>query len=153
MVSAVLGVFGVDTSLSLGQQIHSLIIKRSFGLNLFVSNGLINMYSKCGNLEDSIKVFTQMPQRNSISWNSSIAAFARHGDGSRALQLYEEMRIGGVEPTDVTFLSLLHACSHVGLVEKGMELLESMAKVHGISPRMEHYASVVDMLGRAGLLN
>ncbi|KAF2316878.1 hypothetical protein GH714_042219 [Hevea brasiliensis] len=153
MVSAVLGVFGVDTSLGLGKQIHSLVIKRSFGSNRFVGNGLINMYSKCGELQDSIKVFSKMPQRNSVSWNSMIAAFARHGDGFRALQLYEEMRQEGVEPTDVTFLSLLHACSHGGLVDKGMEFLKSMTEVFRISPRTEHYACVVDMLGRAGLLN
>ncbi|XP_059648532.1 pentatricopeptide repeat-containing protein At3g05340 [Cornus florida] len=152
MISAVLGVFGIDTSLSLGKQIHSIVIKKSFSSNLFVSNGLINMYSKCGDFGESVKIFIRMPQRNSVSWNSMIAAFARHGDGSRALQLFEEMKLEGVEPTDVTFLSLLHACSHVGLVDKGMEFLESMDRVYGISPRMEHYASVVDMLGRAGLL-
>lgn len=153
MVSAVLGVFGVDTSLGLGKQIHSLIIKSDFTSNPFVNNGLINMYSKCGDLEDSIKVFSRMAPRNSVSWNSMIAAFARHGNGFKALELYEEMKLEGVEPTDVTFLSLLHACSHVGLVNKGMEFLKSMTEVHRISPRAEHYACVVDMLGRAGLLN
>ncbi|KAJ7973368.1 Pentatricopeptide repeat-containing protein [Quillaja saponaria] len=152
-VSAVLGVFGVDTSLGLGQQIHSLIIKKNFIYNPFVNNGLVNMYSKCGDLVESIKVFYRMPQRNSVSWNSMIAAFARHGDGFRALEMYEEMRREGVCPTDVTFLSLLHACSHVGLVERGMEFLESMARDHNLSPRTEHYACVVDMLGRAGFLN
>ncbi|KAE8685000.1 Pentatricopeptide repeat-containing protein [Hibiscus syriacus] len=153
MLSAVLGVFDEDTSLGLGKQIHSLGIKRSFGFNSYVSNGLINMYSKCGDLEESAKVFTRMSQRNSISWNSMIAAFARHGDGCRALQLYVEMKSEGIAPTDVTFLSLLHACSHVGLVEKGMEVLKSMTDVYGISPKAEHYACVVDMLGRAGLLS
>lgn len=153
MVSAILGVFGTDTSLAFGQQIHSLVIKKRFGPNLFVSNGLINMYSKCGNLEESIKAFRRMPQRNSVSWNSIIAAFARHGDGLKAIQLYEEMLLEGVEPTDVTFISLLHACSHVGLIDKGMEFLESMSKFRHINPRMEHYACVVDMLGRAGLLS
>ncbi|KAJ4956173.1 hypothetical protein NE237_012956 [Protea cynaroides] len=152
MVSAILGVFGIDTSFALGQQIHSLVIKKSFGVNPFVNNGLINMYSKCGNLEESMKVFDRMTHRNSVSWNSMIAAFARHGRGFEALQLYEKMRIESVEPTDVTFLSLLHACSHIGSVDKGMEFLDSMAKVHGISPRVEHYACLVDMLGRAGRL-
>lgn len=150
VVSAVLAVFGVDTSLSLGKQIHTLIIKKGFNLNAFVSNGLINMYSKCGDLEDSIKLFEHMHQRNSISWNSMIAAFARHGNGHKALQLYENMKFQGVEPTDVTFLSLIHACSHVGLVEKGMEFYETMGKDYQIAPRMEHYACVVDMLGRTG---
>ncbi|KAK7258856.1 hypothetical protein RIF29_24444 [Crotalaria pallida] len=151
-VSAVLGVFGVDTSLALGKQIHSLIIKKNFTRNPFVSNGLINMYSKCGDLNDSLLIFYQMTQKNSVSWNSVIAAFARHGDGLRALQFYEEMRMEGAVPTDITFLSLLHACSHAGLVEKGMEFLESMTRDHNLSPRSEHYACVVDMLGRAGLL-
>ncbi|KAK8545993.1 hypothetical protein V6N13_067234 [Hibiscus sabdariffa] len=153
MLSAVLGVFGEETSLGLGKQIHSLSIKRSFGFNSYVSNGLINMYSKCGDLEESAKVFARMSQRNTVSWNSLIAAFARHWDGCRALQLYEEMRSEGIPPTDVTFLSLLHACSHVGLVEKGMEVLKSMTDVYGIIPRAEHYACVVDMLGRAGLIS
>ncbi|XP_020212278.1 pentatricopeptide repeat-containing protein At3g05340 isoform X2 [Cajanus cajan] len=152
MLSAILGVFGVGTSLTLGKQIHSLIIKKNFSQNPFVSNGLVNMYSKCGDLYDSLQVFNDMTQKNSVSWNSVIAAYARHGDGFRALQFYEEMRREGVAPTDVTFLSLLHACSHAGLVEKGMEFLESMTRDHGLSPRSEHYACVVDMLGRAGLL-
>ncbi|XP_065851841.1 pentatricopeptide repeat-containing protein At3g05340 [Euphorbia lathyris] len=153
MVSAVLGVFGVDTSLGLGKQIHSLVIKRSFGSNLFVGNGLINMYSKCGELQESMKIFNRIQKRNSVSWNSVIAAFARHGDGFRALQLYNEMQREGVEPTDVTFLSLLHACSHVGLVDMGMEFFTSMTEDYTFIPRTEHYACVVDMLGRAGLTN
>ncbi|KAJ6434427.1 hypothetical protein OIU84_018024 [Salix udensis] len=86
MVSAILGVFGVDTSLGLGQQIHSLVIKRSFGSNPFVGNGLINMYSKCGDLEDSIKVFSRMPCMNSVSWNSMIAAFAHPEMGKYAAE-------------------------------------------------------------------
>lgn len=153
MVSAILGVFGSDTSLGFGRQIHSLAIKKSFGANPFVGNGLINMYSKCGNLEESNKIFCRMPRRSSVSWNSIIAAFARHGNGLKAIQLYEEMLSEGVDPTDVTFLSLLHACSHVGLIDKGMEFFDSMTKLHRINPRMEHYACVIDMLGRAGLLN
>ncbi|CDP15512.1 unnamed protein product [Coffea canephora] len=152
VISAVLGVFGVETSLDLGKQVHSLVIKKGFGANPFVSNGLINMYSKCGNLEESVKIFNEMPQRNPVSWNSMIAAFARHGNCFRAFELYEEMTSEGREPTDVTFLSLLHACSHVGLVHRGMGILETMQRVYGMVPRMEHYACVVDMLGRAGLL-
>eukprot|EP00268_Persea_americana_P018791 TRINITY_DN19595_c0_g1_i1.p1 TRINITY_DN19595_c0_g1~~TRINITY_DN19595_c0_g1_i1.p1 ORF type:complete len:643 (+),score=93.57 TRINITY_DN19595_c0_g1_i1:188-2116(+) len=152
MVSAILGVFGVIISLSLGKQIHSLVIKKCLGFNTFVANGLINMYSKCGEFGESIRVFNQTNYRNSVSWNCMIAGFARHGHGLEALQFYENMKLEGVEPTDITFLSLLHACSHVGSIKKGMELFDSMSEVHGISPRMEHYACVVDMLGRAGHL-
>lgn len=153
VVSAILGVFGLgSSSLGLGSQIHALIIKRSMAPNPFISNGLINMYSKCGHLDDSIKVFNRMHLRNSISYNSMIASLARHGNGPGALELYDKMRLEAVNPTDVTFLSLLHACSHVGLVDKGMEFLDSMERDYGIKPRAEHYACIVDMLGRAGLL-
>ncbi|KAJ0979813.1 hypothetical protein J5N97_015287 [Dioscorea zingiberensis] len=153
MVSPVLGAFGAFAPFALGKQIHALVVKKCLEFNIFVCNGLINMYSKCGELCESLKVFKLMIQRNSVSWNSLIAAFARHGHGVEALQLYESMRSEGIEPTDVTFLSLLHACSHVGAIEKGMEFLSLMSVVHKIEPRMEHYACVVDMLGRAGLVH
>ncbi|WOK96113.1 hypothetical protein Cni_G04820 [Canna indica] len=153
MLSAVLGAFGHSAPFSLGKQIHSLVIKKSLGLNVFVSNGLINMYAKCGELWDSSRIFEQMEVKNSVSWNSIIAAFARHGHGLESLKLYEHMKAQGMEPTDVTFLSLLHACSHIGSIDKGMNFLKSMHLEHGIIPRMEHYACVVDMLGRAGLLD
>ncbi|KAJ4892934.1 Pentatricopeptide repeat-containing protein [Raphanus sativus] len=152
VVSAVLGVSFVDNSLGLGKQLHSLVIKRRFSGNTFVSNGLINMYSKCGDLDDSLSVFRRMSERNYVSWNSMIASFARHGHGLAALKLYEEMIRQDVKPTDVTFLSLLHACSHVKLINKGQELLKHMQDVHGIEPRTAHYACIVDMLGRAGRL-
>ncbi|KZV54270.1 hypothetical protein F511_27022 [Dorcoceras hygrometricum] len=81
-----------------------------------------------------------------------IAAFARHGHGLKALHFYEEMSSQGVEPTHVTFLSLLHACSHTGLVHKGMEFLKLMETSYGLDPRPDHYACIIDMLGRAGLV-
>ncbi|XP_051123418.1 pentatricopeptide repeat-containing protein At3g05340 [Andrographis paniculata] len=151
MISAILGVSGVDTSQTLGAQIHSSIVKNGFSSNVYVANGLINMYSKCGELRGSVKIFESMHSKTQISWNSIIAAHARHGDGREALRRYDEMRSKGVEPTDVTFLSLLHACSHVGLLHKGTEFLQTMETRHGLRPRTEHYACMVDMLGRAGL--
>ncbi|KAI0510355.1 hypothetical protein KFK09_010956 [Dendrobium nobile] len=156
MVSAVLGAFGCASrpfALALGKQIHSLTVKKCFLSNIYVCNGLINMYSKCGELKDSIKLFNLMQYRNSVSWNSMIAAFGRHGYGSEALQLYQEMLSNGAAPTDITYLSLLHACSHAGSVEKGIELLRSMISSHRITPRVEHFACIVDMLGRAGRLH
>lgn len=152
-VSAVLGAFGASAPFALGKQIHALVIKRCFGVNTYVCNGLVNMYSKCGELRESVRVFDEMPSKNSVSWNSIIAAFARHGHGSEVYQLFESMKADGAKPTDVTFLSLLHACSHVGSAKKGLEILNSMSSQYGVLPRMEHYACVVDMLGRAGLLD
>ncbi|CAN6358531.1 unnamed protein product [Urochloa humidicola] len=153
MVSAVLGAFGASAPFALGKQIHTLVIKKCFGGNTYVCNGLINMYSKCGELEESVEVFDGMPSKNTVSWNSIIAAFARHGHGSEVFQLFESMKADGVKPTDVTFLSLLHGCSHVGSAKKGLEILNSMSSQYGIRPRVEHYACVVDMLGRSGLLD
>ncbi|KAM3400807.1 hypothetical protein ACQJBY_005570 [Aegilops geniculata] len=153
MVSAVLGAFGASAPIALGKQIHALVIKKCFGRNIYVCNGLINMYSKCGELQESVQVFDETPSKNSISWNSIIAAFARHGQGSEVFQLFESMKADGANPTDVTFLSLLHGCSHVGSAKKGLEILNSMSSQYGVLPRVEHYACVVDMLGRAGQLD
>lgn len=152
-VSVVLGAFGASAPFALGKQIHALVIKKCFGGNTYVCNGLINMYSKCGELEESVKVFDGMLRKNTISWNSIIAAFARHGHGSEVFQLFESMKADGAKPTDVTFLSLLYGCSHVGAAKKGLEILNSMSSQYGIHPRVEHYACVVDMLGRSGLLD
>ncbi|XP_073129214.1 pentatricopeptide repeat-containing protein At3g05340 [Henckelia pumila] len=152
MVSAILGVCGIDAAWGLGVQVHTSVIKEGFTSNVFVSNGLINMYAKCAELEESVKVFDSMPQKNQVSWNSMIAAFAQHGNALKALHFYDEMNSKGVEPTQVTFLSLLHVCSHAGLVHKGMEFLKSMETTYGMHPRPDHYACIIDMLGRAGLI-
>ncbi|XP_020102387.1 pentatricopeptide repeat-containing protein At3g05340 [Ananas comosus] len=152
MVSAVLGAFGAFAPFILGKQIHALVIKKCFYSNIFVCNGLVNMYSKCGELSDAIQLFDQMSYKNVVSWNSIIAALARHGHGLKVFELYKCMKEEGINPTDVTFLSLLHACSHVGSPEKGIEILNSMHSDYGLTPRIEHYACVVDMLGRAGLV-
>lgn len=153
IVSGVLGAFGDDAPLSLGKQIHSLSIKKRFDPNVFVSNGLINMYSKSGDLQSSYKIFTGMTHRNAVTWTSIISASARHGLSNEALHLYETMRSPShPDPTDTTFLSLLHACSHAGAVKEGMKYLKSMSEDHNIEPRLEHYACVVDMLGRAARL-
>ncbi|KAL6840924.1 hypothetical protein ACP4OV_029184 [Aristida adscensionis] len=153
MVSAVLGAFGASAPFALGKQIHALVIKKCLGGNNYVCNGLINMYSKCGELHEAVQVFDGMPGKNSISWNSIIAAYARHGHGSEVFRLFESMKADGAKPTDVTFISLLHGCSHVGSAKKGLEILNSMSSQYGVNPRVEHYACVVDMLGRAGLLD
>ncbi|KAI4975067.1 hypothetical protein ZWY2020_048674 [Hordeum vulgare] len=123
MVSAVLGAFGASVPFALGKQIHALVIKKCFGRNIYVCNGLINMYSKCGELQESVQVFDETPGNNSISWNSIIAAFARHGQGSGVFQLFESMKAIGASPMDVTFLSLLHGCSHVGSAKKGFYVI------------------------------
>ncbi|CAN6481611.1 unnamed protein product [Victoria cruziana] len=151
LISAVLG---VCSSLDLGKQIHSTVIKTCLFKNIFVANSLISMYFDSGAPEDAPKAFSEMGEgKNSVSWNTMIDGFANHGHFSRALQFYDEMRLNGHHPSDVTFLSLLHACNHGGLIDKGLQFFSSMIKEYKMEPRMEHYACLVDMLGRAGLLS
>ncbi|KAK1317356.1 Pentatricopeptide repeat-containing protein [Acorus calamus] len=113
---------------------------------------LIDMYSKCGALKEGSRVFEESPKSDVVPWNTLISGLAQHGFGEDALELYRTMEAFGVEPNRVTFVSLLTGCSRCGLVEEGVRLFDSMREKHGLMPVMEHYVCVVDMLGRAGLL-
>ncbi|XP_019449825.1 PREDICTED: pentatricopeptide repeat-containing protein At5g66520-like isoform X2 [Lupinus angustifolius] len=123
-----------------------------FRRNVLLSNTLIDMYVKCGCLEEGYRVFHAIEERTVVSWSSMIAGFAMHGQGEKALELYDEMIRCGVEPNHVTFVGLLHACSHMGLVDKGREFFAIMTRDYGIVPTIEHYGCLVDLLSRAGLL-
>ncbi|KAK1291989.1 putative pentatricopeptide repeat-containing protein [Acorus calamus] len=115
-------------------------------------SALIDMYSKCGTLKEGSRVFEESPKSDVVPWNTMISGLAQHGFGEDALELYRTMGAFGVEPNRVTFVSLLAGCSRCGLVEEGVRLFDSMREKHGLMPVMEHYVCVVDMLGRAGLL-
>ncbi|CAI0449800.1 unnamed protein product [Linum tenue] len=115
-------------------------------------NTLLHMYVKCGRLTDARRVFDQMPDPNVASWNTVIAGLADNGSISEALELFQEMIKSGVEPNEVTFLGLLAACRHAGLVEDGWRLFRSMISDHGLEPQVEHYYCMVELLGQAGLL-
>ncbi|XP_020597258.1 putative pentatricopeptide repeat-containing protein At3g25970 [Phalaenopsis equestris] len=138
--------------LQLGQQIHGQVLKSSFRSNNFVSSSLIYLYSRCGIIVDARKSFDESSKDDSVSWNSMIFGYAQHGHGEVALNLFHEMQELGVEADHITFVGLLSACSHSGLVEEGSKLLESIEPVYGIRLRMEHYACGVDLFGRAGRL-
>ncbi|KAK7395995.1 hypothetical protein VNO78_16660 [Psophocarpus tetragonolobus] len=137
-------------SLTLGKQLHSHIIKSGCISNVFSGSALVDMYAKCGSIKEALQMFQQMPVRNSVSWNALISAYAQNGEGDRALRSFEEMVHSGLQPSSVSFLSILCACSHCGLVEEGLEYFNSMTQVYKIVPRKEHYASIVDMLCRSG---
>ncbi|XP_042031427.1 pentatricopeptide repeat-containing protein At3g49170, chloroplastic-like [Salvia splendens] len=136
-----------------GEQLHARLLKAGFASNLSVCNALISMYTRCGDIEAGFQAFEEMGVRNVISWTSIITGFAKHGLARRALDLFEEMLDFGVKPNEVTFVAVLSACSHAGLVNEGRRHFDSMSKEHGIRPRMEHYACMVDVLGRSGFLN
>ncbi|KAG8084806.1 hypothetical protein GUJ93_ZPchr0010g7679 [Zizania palustris] len=136
--------------LTKGQQLHAMSLKAGFGSDRFISNSLVSFYSRCGYLEDACQSFDELKYRNVISWTSMISGLAKHGYAERALSLFCAMISAGVKPNDVTYIAVLSACSHVGLVKEGKEYFRSMKKDHGLIPRMEHYACMVDLLARSG---
>ncbi|PKA49951.1 Pentatricopeptide repeat-containing protein [Apostasia shenzhenica] len=139
-------------ALQLGKWVDSYLGKYGIRRNTFVCSTLIDMYCKCGSVEEAMKVFDGMPRRDVISYNSMIAGLAVHGKSLEAVQLYRKMIRLGFKPTHITFVAVLNACSHGGLVDLGFEMFESMEKVHGLLPEVEHYGCMVDLLGRVGRL-
>ncbi|KAK9058537.1 hypothetical protein SSX86_023379 [Deinandra increscens subsp. villosa] len=150
--SAVLRSCADVATLQLGQQIHALALRSGFESNEFVTSNLIVMYSKCGTIEDARRSFETSYKHNSVTWNSIMFAYAQHGLGHVALYLFSQMERSKVKMDHITFVAVLTACSHIGLVEKGYTFLQNMESNYGIAPRMEHYACVIDLLGRAGRL-
>ncbi|KAK1263280.1 Pentatricopeptide repeat-containing protein [Acorus gramineus] len=136
----------------LGRQTHANVFKRGFGLEAPIGSALSTMYAKCGDFSDCQLVFRQMTHRDTVAWNSIISGYSQNGCCEEALELFEEMKSEGVEPNNVTFMNLLFACSHNGLVEKGWRYFESMSCEYDITPGIEHYACMVDILSRAGKL-
>ncbi|KAI0503445.1 hypothetical protein KFK09_014379 [Dendrobium nobile] len=140
--------------LLMGAEIHCQVVKFGFAENRCISSSLITMYSKCGNLEDAHLTFADAKDHlNVVSWTAMIAALQQHGHGDSALQLFDEMLEFGLQPDYITFVCVLSACSHTGLVEKGFKYFSSMSHDHNRMPGNEHYACMVDMLGRAGRLD
>eukprot|EP01018_Ginkgo_biloba_P020813 Gb_00194 [translate_table: standard] len=141
-------------ALQRGKCIHGSVIRSAFESDVFVGNSLIDMYSKCGNVEIARRLFDKMSKRDVVSWNVMIAGYAMHGHGEEALALFLEMqRQTCIKPNHITFLCILTACSHAGLVDEGCQYFDCMSRDYCITPRMEHYASMVDLLGRAGCLD
>ncbi|EOX92024.1 hypothetical protein QUC31_003424 [Theobroma cacao] len=139
-------------SLKEGRQIHVLVIKNGFDMDLSLCNSLITMYSKCGGILDAEQAFRQINGADLVSWNTIIAAFAQHGLYEKAVFFFNQMELVGVKPDGVTFLSLLSACGHAGKVNESMDFFDLMVKNYGIYPRSEHFSCLVDILSRAGQL-
>lgn len=152
LVSAVSACSGLG-SLRLGKTVHKYALMTGINMECAVSSSLINMYAKNGDLALARKVFEKMCRRRSfVMWSAMIGAEGLHGKGSEALRLCSDMIRDGHKPNDVTFVSLLSACSHAGLVEDGLLCFKSMEQ-QGVSPTAKHYACMVDLLGRAGRLD
>lgn len=139
-------------ALQQGMKIHGRLIKNSLYLDVFVATCLIDMYGKCGRLDDAMSLFYEIPRETSVPWNAIISSLGIHGHGEEALQLFKDMLAEGVKADHITFVSLLSACSHSGLVDEGQWCFDMMQKGYGIKPSLKHYGCMVDLLGRAGYL-
>ncbi|XP_062188031.1 pentatricopeptide repeat-containing protein ELI1, chloroplastic-like [Phragmites australis] len=136
-----------------GKWLHSYVKNSPRArLNARVGTALIDMYYKCGSLEDAVVVFDGLTDKDIVAWNAMINGYAMHGHSREALEMFFQLRAQGLLPTDITFIGLLHACSHSGLVAEGRKLFKSMEQEYGIEPKIEHYGCMVDLLGRAGLI-
>eukprot|EP01018_Ginkgo_biloba_P002564 Gb_33718 [translate_table: standard] len=140
-------------ALEQGMEIHKEIIKNGFQSNVFVGNALVDMYAKCGSIEYARSLFDKMHPRNSVSWTVMIGGYAMHGYGKEALKLFEQMQHSGIIPDHTTLVCVLSACCHAGLVNEGRQYFDCMNQRYHITPAMEHYVCMVDLLGRAGSLD
>ncbi|XP_050229608.1 pentatricopeptide repeat-containing protein At1g25360 [Mercurialis annua] len=137
-------------SLKQGCQLHAQLVQFGFDSSLSAANALITMYARCGVVEDANSLFLTMPCVDSVSWNAMIAALGQHGHGVQAIQLFEEMLAEGIMPDRITFLTVLSACGHAGLVKEGRHYFNIMYDVYKIVPGEDHFARVIDLLCRAG---
>ncbi|KAL0322307.1 UNVERIFIED_CONTAM: Pentatricopeptide repeat-containing protein [Sesamum calycinum] len=142
-----------DTALlELGQQIHARTLKLGHTDDIILCSSMIDMYAKCGELDDAWSFFSLTRTRNIVLWSVMISSYAMHGWGKEAIQLFELMQNEGIRPNEVSFIGLLTACSHAGLLEEGCKYFRMMIDVYGIQPDIEHFACMVDLFGRAGHL-
>ncbi|KAJ8620144.1 hypothetical protein MRB53_028673 [Persea americana] len=139
-------------ALELGKRVHEYSNQCGYQKHVRICNTLIDMYIKCGCLEVAQKVFNEMEKRTVVSWSAMIGGLAMHGKGEEALALFSEMTRVGPKPNGVTFVGLLHACSHMGLLDEGRRYFAGMTIDYNIIPQIEHYGCMVDLLSRAGLL-
>lgn len=139
-------------ALEQGKWIHGYIQKSGIELDPILATTIIDMYCKCGCLERAFEVFNDLPHKGISSWNCMIGGLAMHGKGEAAIQLFKEMQREMAAPDYITFVNLLTACAHSGLVEEGRHYFRCMIEVHGIEPGSEHFGCMVDLLGRAGMM-
>ncbi|WOG83939.1 hypothetical protein DCAR_0103118 [Daucus carota subsp. sativus] len=143
---------GYSAVLKLGNQIIAVAKKSGFGIDVSVKNSSLTMYSRCGRIEEARKVFDSMIVRDMVSWNSMMTGYAHSGQGRKVIDIFESMLKMGITPDPISYVSILSGCSHSGLLLEGKYYFNMMTKNHGISPTIEHFACMVDLLGRAGLL-
>ncbi|KAK4267953.1 hypothetical protein QN277_024671 [Acacia crassicarpa] len=150
---SILSVCASLASLDYGREIHAQLVKSQRDRDLYVASVLITMYVKCGDLVKANLLFKMFNLKDVVMWNSMITGYAQHGLGQEALNVFHEMCSSGVSPDNVTFVGVLSACGYSGKVKKGLEYFETMKNKYQVEPGIEHYACMVDLLGRAGKVN
>ncbi|KAE8690694.1 Pentatricopeptide repeat-containing protein [Hibiscus syriacus] len=152
--ASILPAYAEITSLSEGRQIHAVVTKlRLSSSNVIISNSIIYLYAKCGDLRTAGRCFDGMVCKDVVSWNTIIMAYAIHGFGRVSVQFFQEMIENGIKPNKSTFVSLLSACSISGMVDEGWEYFNSMKRDYGINPGIEHFGCMLDLIGRTGNLD
>ncbi|KAK2967922.1 hypothetical protein RJ640_010532 [Escallonia rubra] len=139
-------------SLDLGKQTHGQVIKMGISCFTSVCNAMLTMYARCGHMDSALLEFSYMPSPNVISWNSIICGLACHGHAEKALEMFRQMRLTDLEPNEITFVGVLSACSHAGLVVEGKYYFDFMKHDYQIKPTSEHYTCIVDLLGKFGFI-
>ncbi|XP_010509351.1 PREDICTED: pentatricopeptide repeat-containing protein At2g37320-like [Camelina sativa] len=139
-------------ALGQGRSVHCQTLRIGFKSYLHISNALISMYCKCGDLKDAFRIFDLFSNKDVVSWNSMVAGYAQHGLATQAIELFEVMMPkSGTKPDAITYLGVLSSCRHAGLVKEGRKFFNLMEE-HGLKPELNHYSCLVDLLGRFGLL-
>ncbi|XP_058748825.1 pentatricopeptide repeat-containing protein At4g21065 [Vicia villosa] len=139
-------------ALELGRRVHVYLLKVGLTQNMHVNNSLLDFYAKCGSIREAQQVFSEMSERNVVSWTSLIVGLAVNGFGEEALELFKEMERQELVPGEITFVGVLYACSHCGMLDEGFNYFRRMKEDYRIMPRIEHYGCMVDLLSRAGLV-
>lgn len=152
-ISSLLPACATAANVKCGKEIHGYALVIGVENDIFVRSALVDMYSKCGFITEARNLFYLMSEKNTVTWNSMIFGCANHGHCNEAIKLFNQMeKEDGKKPDHLTFTAVLTACSHAGMVESGERLFHLMQEKYRIMPRLEHYACMVDLLGRAGKL-
>lgn len=149
---ALMPLYAESGDLILGRWIHSGLMKLGMAVDLMLKAAVLDMYTKCGRLNDASRLFNEASFRDICMWNTMIGGYGKHGLGNEALQLLRKMEEEGTKPNDTTFIAILSACSHCGLIEEGKRMFQKMVHDICLVPKVEHYGCMVDLFGRAGLL-
>ncbi|XP_019450357.1 PREDICTED: pentatricopeptide repeat-containing protein At1g06145-like [Lupinus angustifolius] len=139
-------------ALDLGKEVHLYLMLNGFDIDVYIGSSLIDMYAKCGSIDRSLLVFYKLQNKNLYCWNSMIDGLATHGYAEEVLRLFVEMERKRIQPNAVTFISILTACTHAGFIDEGRRRFMSMIEDYCITPQVEHYGCIVDLLSKGGLL-